>query len=319
MPRFRAHINELPFSSRFPTLLIQKPFVASLPIPGSLVRIDDAQIDLFHLPTTYRLATLPAPSSPAAGMAMSLAMYTSQTHTLVIAGYESGHAIVWAHTTPTLSTDPSRPSLYSDTWMRIYQSNPHKQPILSLCLAPSATYFLTTSADAIVAKHPFDTLLESGVKGAMVDKPLKTLQTKHSGQQGLSVRNDGKVFATAGWDARVRVYSGKSVREVAVLKWHKDGCYATAFASVENESKEEKLKADAPNEDQEFRKASIEFGRGEGETQTEDQGTSDLAAKYQLQMPPLNTVAAKRSRKAQQTHWLAAGAKDGKVSLWDIF
>ncbi|KAH6698929.1 WD repeat-containing protein, partial [Verticillium dahliae] len=56
--------------------------------------------------------------------------------------------------------------------------------------------------------------------------------TKHSGQQSLRFRDDGRVFATGGWDAMVRVYSGKTMKEVAVLKWHEVGCYAVAFAGV---------------------------------------------------------------------------------------
>ena len=31
------------------------------------------------------------------------------------------------------------------------------------------------------------------------------------------------------------------------------------------------------------------------------------------------TISRHRARKAQTTHWLAAGSKDGKVSLWDIY
>ncbi|KIW36180.1 ASTRA-associated protein 1 [Exophiala oligosperma] len=53
-----------------------------------------------------------------------------------------------------------------------------------------------------------------------------SIKTKHAGQQGLSSRSDGKIFATAGWDARVRVYSTRTMRELAVLQWHQQGCYA---------------------------------------------------------------------------------------------
>jgi len=31
------------------------------------------------------------------------------------------------------------------------------------------------------------------------------------------------------------------------------------------------------------------------------------------------TVKEERDRKAKTTHWLAAGSKDGKISLWDIY
>jgi hypothetical protein len=49
------------------------------------------------------------------------------------------------------------------------------------------------------------------------------------------VRSDSKIFAAAGWDARIRVYSAKTMRELAVLKWQKGGCYAVAFATIDPE------------------------------------------------------------------------------------
>ena len=139
-------------------------------------------------------------------------------------------------------------------------------------MAPSAGCFFSSSADAIVAKHPLD----DG------ETETKVVQTKHAGQQSLSVRADGKVFATAGWDGRVRVYTAKGMKELAVLKWHKEGCYATAFAEI----------LDDP-------------------TKVADDDST--VAQRQL------TVSQQRAVKSQTTHWLAAGSKDGKVSLWDIY
>jgi hypothetical protein len=46
------------------------------------------------------------------------------------------------------------------------------------------------------------------------------------------VRSDGRILATGGWDTRIRIYSAKTLKEVAVLKWHKEGVYAVDFAKV---------------------------------------------------------------------------------------
>jgi WD40 repeat protein len=116
---------------------------------------------------------------------------------------------------------------------------------------------------------------------------LKTVNTKHSGQQGLRIRNDGKVFATAGWDSRVRVYSGKTMKELAVLKWHKDGCYTVAF--------------------------------GEVSPLTPEHSQSRESTQEAAPQRSIATVHQQRSQKIQQTHWLVAGSKDGKISLWDIY
>jgi len=197
-------------------------------------------------------------------MAVRLHFPPTATTPLVAAGYESGHVALW-HLNPA-----------SNKWETTYLHKPHSQPVLSLDVAPSIGCFFSSSADAIVARHPL-LGLDHG------EAQAKVMQTKHAGQQSLSVRGDGKVFATAGWDGRVRVYATKGMKELAVLKWHKEGCYATAFAEILN---------DQP-------RASMN-----------DDGT---VARREL------TVAQQRAFKSQSTHWLAAGSKDGKVSLWDIY
>ena len=232
---------------------------------------------------------------------MALDLHSTSTSLLIAAGYESGHSFLYHRTTPS--------------WQKIYSSQPHSQPILSLFVSPYLDYFLTSSADAIIAKHPFPTDPPLHASDEL-NKPIKTIQTKHSGQQGLQIRSDGKVFATAGWDSRVRVYSSKTMRELAVLKWHRDGCFATAFAEI------------LPN------------GTSPGEGTEEksrphdllDDGTNTFSEKSPAQLPTSTdqpiinskdymdlTVQQHRDLKAKWTHWLAAGSKDGKVSLWDIY
>lgn len=161
-----------------------------------------------------------------------------------------------------------------------------------MTIAPSKDHYITSAADAILAKHPLP--LCKNIWNTEL-KPLKVVQTKHSGQQGLQYRSDGKIFATAGWDAHTRVYSGKTMKELAVLKWHKVGCYATAFAAVEQAAGRD----DAGNDDD------------------DDDDNDGQAIKEQSSV--VSTVQQRRDQKAQGTHWLVTGAKDGKVSLWDIY
>jgi hypothetical protein len=92
----------------------------------------------------------------------------------------------------------------------------------------------------------------------------------------------------------VRVYSAKTLNELAVLRWHKTGCYATAFARTENFPSVNAME--------------------ESDVKTDATGNGKTAVAKQT-----NTIQQKREDKAQTTHWLAAGSKDGKVSLWDIY
>jgi WD40 repeat protein len=267
---------------------------------------------------------------------MAVAVFYQGKCLTIAVGYESGHAMV------TQQVD-------GQAWQILYMSKPHSQPVLSLDLAPSRSFFITSSADAIIAKHPIPTippptpfpnplppaapegespkpassggfLLSQGPasagaskgKGKIVapkieiqTKPLKTSQTKHSGQQDLRIRSDGMILATAGWDCRVRVYSVQSLKELAVLKWHKEGCYAVAFANLLS-----------PRELELERERRAQGEVGEPVATAEQVGrTTDLVASSRV----TELVRDQRALKAMTMHWLAAGSKDGKISLWEIY
>lgn len=265
------------------------------------------QVDIFHLPTQERRHTIRLEDK--GGMVMALALlHLSSTLTLA-AGYENGVVAV--------------AQLLGTNWTTTYHTQPHSQPVLSLALSPRHDSFFTSSADALLIKHPLPsphttTTTTSTKTAATPDDdpisavlgpkpqtsttgtPLAVLNTRHAGQQALAVRSDGRIFATAGWDARVRVYAPQgAMREVAVLKWHQAGCYALAVADV-----------GVPQG------STGEEGGGAGEEtgQGESSGVV-VAAKGKGEL----SVREKRMRQAREGHWIAAGSKDGKVSLWDIY
>lgn len=211
-------------------------------------------------------------------MALSLFFHPLTSNLTVLAGYESGHTAV---------------SCLTNSWQTLYVANPHSQPVLSLDVEPGKEFYFTSSADAVVAKHPIPSLSGDGGGKRLKEEslPLKILKTKHSGQQGLRVRNDGKIFATAGWDGRARVYGAKGMKELAVLKWHKEGCYTVAFADV-----------------------GLEDGKKDGAEDPDEDKGKELVSRLGTM-----TVREEREKKAKMTHWLAVGSKDGKVSLWDIY
>ena len=83
------------------------------------------------------------------------------------------------------------------------------------------------------------------------------------------------------------------MKELAVLKWHNVGCYATAFAAVAE--------------------TAGDCGDDNDDDGDEQQPMTDGQSSI------VSAVQRRRDRKARDTHWLAVGAKDGKVSLWDIY
>lgn len=201
---------------------------------------------------------------------MALALFYRNETLILISAYENGLTLVFA-----LSEDTSCLAKL------LYRCQLHSQPVLSLDISLEGGYFLTSGADAVIGKHPIPN------PGSNLEtSPLKKVDTKHAGQQSIRIRSDGKIFATAGWDARVRVYSTKTMKEVAALKWHQVGCYAVAFSELAEPQKDP------------------------GDADQSDDSASVVR---------FETVKSRRVTHAQTAHWLAAGSKDGKVSLWVIY
>lgn len=282
-----------------------KPENTLFAVPNAL---DSGGVDIFHLPSERRISTIPSDQSTKTGMLMAVNLIVSPSGELYVASaYEDGHVMVFVHPEALKSASLEREYISNNPlkWDKIYAGRPHSQPVLSLDVAPSHGYFISSSADALIVKHPIPSIGSAGyipTAGYKEESPLKIVNTKHSGQQGLRIRSDGKIFATAGWDSRIRVYSGKTMKELAVLKWHKDGCYSVAFGETES------ISSLVPSS---------------AESAKQEPGHADQGAAGEMAVDgrdySLATVQQQRNQKVQQTHWLAAGSKDGKISLWDIY
>ncbi|KAA8909563.1 WD40-repeat-containing domain protein [Sphaerosporella brunnea] len=243
---------------------------ALVAVPAAL---ESAAVDIFSLPSTHRVHAR-IQSQSTTGMAMALSLRWVKGVLTLIAGYESGHVSIFSYR--------------SGTWTEVHSSKPHTQPVLGLAAAPGNEWFLTTSADSLIVRHSL------GQEGMDLVR-----DTKHAGLQGLAVRGDAKIFAMAGWDGKYRVWSAGKMKELAVLKWHRVGCYAVAFAEI----------LDAV--------AGSEISQTEALVTNGDAGEV-VRSGYEGALGAL-TVEQARIRRETSKHWLAGGAKDGKVSLWEIY
>jgi hypothetical protein len=178
---------------------------------------------------------------------------------------------------------------------------------MGLDLSQSLGNFYTSAADAIIAKYPLPRC-EDDIPS---DDDRTIIKTGHAGQQALVVRSDDRIFATAGWDSRVRVYSTTSMQEVAVLKWHKESCYSVAFTQIFNTTG----RRDKEGQSDDRTTHSVDGLIVDDQEQLDDQEQSLTKREPKDSL----TVKQRRELKTQNTHWLAAGSKDGKISLWDIF
>jgi hypothetical protein len=81
---------------------------------------------------------------------------------------------------------------------------------------------------------------------------------------------------------------------MAVLKWHKEGVYAVDFGLVLDAADIERL-------------------------QTASKAVSVASDTVMRGETGLGRLQRQREEQVQLRHWVVAGAKDGKVSLWEVF
>ncbi|CAK9807399.1 Guanine nucleotide-binding protein subunit beta-like protein 1 [Anthophora plagiata] len=116
---------------------------------------------------------------------------------LILAGYEGGKLILW---------DIRQKSILSSL-------------IIETC--PMALDFDTALMKGIIG-GPSDKIqiFTLSANNLLHDKSKITM--KNPGTSAISIRPDAKIVAVGGWDSRVRIFSWKSLKPLAVLDQHKD-------------------------------------------------------------------------------------------------
>jgi len=63
---------------------------------------------------------------------------------------------------------------------------------------------------------------------------VKEVGLKNKGVNDIKIRTDGKIFASAGWDHRVRIFSWKKhqCKPLAILRYHKSSVQQVAFPNT---------------------------------------------------------------------------------------
>ncbi|KAI7983773.1 Protein DECREASED SIZE EXCLUSION LIMIT 1 [Camellia lanceoleosa] len=187
---------------------------------------DDAQVEG---PKYVAIAgEQPSESSKARGMCMSVQAFLpseSQGFLSVLTGYEDGTMVWWDLRNPEVPM----------TSVKF-----HSEPVLSLCVDGSCSGGMSGAADEKVVIF---SLVHS--MGSCVVK--KEISLERPGISGISIRPDGKIAATAGWDHRLAFHfslfiSFRSrmpskgiqlyIKEMlSILKYHNATCNAVSFSS----------------------------------------------------------------------------------------
>mmetsp|Transcript_44218 Transcript_44218/g.96466 ORF Transcript_44218/g.96466 Transcript_44218/m.96466 type:complete len:362 (+) Transcript_44218:92-1177(+) len=120
----------------------------------------------------------------------------------------------------------------------------HKEPLLCLDVDPKKQFLITGAADCLLCLVPLKqtdisiesaTSVDTGQDNLLGDPvtaqiPVTNESSGSGGISSVTIRPDRKVFATAGWDRRVRIWQRRSLKPLAVLRHHTSTVNAVQFS-----------------------------------------------------------------------------------------
>lgn len=169
-------------------------------------------LQVIDLHNSKRIMTLaPGSGDKTHGMCMDIKPAISGDGSVnLLCGYEDGSIALWDLRT---GKETSRSKIHNDTVMCLDYSSDMRKGISG------------SVDDKIHTWH----ISESGTI-----TPSDVISITNSGLNCIRIRSDSKIFATAGWDSRIRIYSFKKSRALAVLAFHTQSVQTLGFDPLTN-------------------------------------------------------------------------------------
>ncbi|CAM9870240.1 unnamed protein product [Ectocarpus fasciculatus] len=134
-----------------------------------------------------------------------------------VVGHDAGHLCVY-----DLRATSAEPLL---------ESRLHKAPLLCVDVGSSCKQGVSGSADESINVFRLSTRkASSGGRLCGSCEVVKTFHLEHPGMSCVEIRRDQKMFVSGGWDHRVRAFSWKTPRPLAVLRSHEKNVHTVAYS-----------------------------------------------------------------------------------------
>ncbi|KAL0053659.1 hypothetical protein WJX82_009020 [Trebouxia sp. C0006] len=171
---------------------------------------DPAVLEIWNLQTGAPMKQLHQTEGVKHGMCMAVQLFNQTArHTLyALVGYEDGEVAVW---------DVLQGNL-------LISKHLHDEPVMAVAVDATGQGGICAAADNKVHCFSLDLPAQQFTLQA-------TLEVKQQGIADICIRQDQRLFATAGWDGKIRVFHYKKQKALAFLQYHKKGLTALAFDS----------------------------------------------------------------------------------------
>ncbi|XP_044921247.1 guanine nucleotide-binding protein subunit beta-like protein 1 isoform X4 [Mustela putorius furo] len=172
-------------------------------------RAPAAQVQILEMPSKTSVCTLKPEADAKPGMPMCLELWQADSNPrpLLLAGYEDGSVALW---------DVSERKVCSRVAC-------HTEPVMGFDFDSQKTRGVSGSAEKALAVWSLDEQQALQV--------CRTHELTNPGIADVKIRPDCKILATAGWDHRVRVFHWRTMKPLAVLRFHSATVHCVAFAA----------------------------------------------------------------------------------------
>ncbi|CAG8452921.1 28315_t:CDS:2 [Dentiscutata erythropus] len=194
---------------------------------------DSSGIDIWNLTNQKLIASsIGLDQNSKTGYCMAIKIFPNNTfqnfqsvtkNYFILAAYESGSVSLWSiiiNTNELMSNEKD-----NATVEKLWDRKEHGESVLSIDLSSDKQFAISTSGDNKIVKYNFD-------EGFKKEPLIKSTTVKYAGIAEVKIRSDGKIFATAGWDTNIRIFSSKSLKPLAILSYHRESVYALAFSRI---------------------------------------------------------------------------------------